>query len=408
MNPMIRLKTTPSLLIALLLACLALSPRARAVVPAPDGGYPGQNTAEGQSALLRLAGGTYNTAIGWASLGSNVTGNYNTAIGAGALLANTGGQNIGNDNTATGAGALLNNTTGNVNTANGTFALSTNTTGSANTATGDSALSNNTTGSFNTATGDVALQSNNTGSDNTAIGDSALRYNTTGSKNTAVGEYALSDNTTGFNNIAVGYNAGALVTGAHNRICIGSNNGGNVNNSCYIDNIWNQPGGSQAVYVNSEGKLGAQVSSRRFKDEIKPMDKTSEVLLALKPVTFRYKKEIDPARTSQFGLVAEEVEKVNPDLVIRDKEGKPYSVRYDQVNAMLLNEFLKEHKAFLEEHGTVEELKKQVAALTAGLQEVNAQLAAASPSRGRLEASKFASGRIRRGEPAPQVVLNRQ
>ncbi len=406
MNPMIQLKTTPPLLIALVLACLALSPRARAVVPAPDGGYPGQNTAEGQSALLHLAGGTYNTAVGWASLGSNVTGNYNTAIGAGALLANTGGQNIGNDNTATGAGALLNNTTGNVNTANGTFALSTNTTGGANTATGDSALSSNTTGSFNTATGDVALQSNNTGSDNTAIGNSALRYNTTGSKNTAIGEYALSDNTTGFNNIAVGYNAGALVTGAHNRICIGSNNGGNVNNSCYIDNIWNQPGGSQAVYVNSEGKLGAQVSSRRFKDEIKPMDKTSEVLLALKPVTFRYKKEIDPARTSQFGLVAEEVEKVNPDLVIRDKEGKPYSVRYDQVNAMLLNEFLKEHKAFLEEHGTVEELKKQVAALTAGLQKVSAKLATASPSRGGLEASKFATGRIRRGGPAPQVVNN--
>src|SRR6266550_2816277 len=373
MNLMIRLKTTPPLLIALVLACLALSPRARAVVPAPDGGYPGQNTAEGQSALLHLAGGTYNTAVGWASLGSNVTGNYNTAIGAGALLANTGGQNIGNDNTATGAGALLNNTTGNVNTANGTFALSTNTTGSANTATGDSALSNNTTGSFNTATGDVALQSNNTGSDNTAIGDSALRYNTTGSKNTAIG-----------------YNAGALVTGAHNRICIGSNNGGNVNNSCYIDNIWNQPGGSQAVYVNSEGKLGAQVSSRRFKDEIKPMDKTSEVLLALKPVTFRYKKEIDPASTSQFGLVAEEVEKVNPDLVIRDTEGKPYTVRDDQVNAMLLNEFLKEHRKVQELEANAAKQQKQIEALTAGLQKVSAQLAAASPSGGGLQASKIA------------------
>src|SRR4029077_1137886 len=103
-------------------------------------------------------------------------------------------------------------------------------------------------------------------------------------------------------------------------------------------------GGSQAVYVNAAGKLGAQVSSRRFKDEIKPMDKASETILALNPVTFRYKKEIDSKRITQFGLVAEDVEKVNPDLVLHDKEGKPYTVRYDQVNAMLLNEFLKEHR----------------------------------------------------------------
>ena len=114
--------------------------------------------------------------------------------------------------------------------------------------------------------------------------------------------------------------------------------------SCYIGNIWNQPGGSQAVYVNSEGRLGAQVSSRRFKSDIKPMDHTSEMIYALKPVSFRYKKEIDPAGTSQLGLVAEEVEKVDPNLMVRDKQGKPYSVRYDQVNAMLLNEFLKEHR----------------------------------------------------------------
>jgi hypothetical protein len=166
MNPLVQPKNaSPLILIALLLACLPLSPRARAVVPAPDGGYPGQNTAEGQSALLQLAGGTYNTAVGWASLGSNVTGNYNTAIGARALLDNTG-----DENTATGAGALLNNTTGNANMAKGTFALFSNTTGSTNTAMGDDALNHNTTGGANTATGYAALNRNTTGAYTTAIG----------------------------------------------------------------------------------------------------------------------------------------------------------------------------------------------------------------------------------------------
>src|SRR5215471_14100771 len=141
-----------------------------------------------------------------------------------------------------------------------------------------------------------------------------------------------------------------------------------------------------AVHVSSNDQLGAQASSRCFKDDIKPMDKASEAILALEPVSFRYKREIDPDRTPQFGLVAEQVEKVDPALVARDANGKPYTVRYEAVNAMLLNEFLKEHKAFLEEHRTVEELKKEVAALTAGLQKVSAQ----------LELSK----------PAPQTVLN--
>jgi trimeric autotransporter adhesin len=133
------------------------------------------------------------------------------------------------------------------------------------------------------------------------------------------------------------------------------------------------------VYVNSEGKLGAQVSSRRFKDEIKPMEKASEVIYSLKPVSFRYKAEIEPTRARSFGLIAEEVEKANPDLVVRDKDGKAYSVRYDQVNAMLLNEFLKARRQ-------IDAQQKQIEALTAGLQKVSAQ----------LEARK----------PAPQVVNN--
>src|SRR5213078_3928749 len=153
-------------------------------------------------------------------------------------------------------------------------------------------------------------------------------------------------NTEGNLNVALGVNAGHDVVTAQNAICIGLNVfGADVGDSCFIGNIFGQTSASgAAVYVNSNHKLGTLTSSCRFKDDIKPMERVSEALFALKPVTFRYKKEIDPAGISQLGLVAEEVDMVNPDLVVRDKEGKPYSVRYDQVNAMLLNEFLKERK----------------------------------------------------------------
>ena len=171
-------------------------------------------------------------------------------------------------------------------------------------------------------------------------------------------------------NIALGRFAGSDVTMVDNVICIGAP-GANVSNSCYIGNVWQQPGGPQAVYVNASGKLGAQVSSRRFKDEIKPMDKASEAILALNPVTFRYKKEIDSKRITQFGLVAEDVEKVNPDLVLHDKEGKPYTVRYDQVNAMLLNEFLKEHRKVEQLEANATRQQQQIEALIAGLQKVS-------------------------------------
>lgn len=178
-----------------------------------------------------------------------------------------------------------------------------------------------------------------------------------------------------------------------------------MSHSCYIGNIFNQSSSSGlAVFVNSDGKLGTVLSSKRFKEDIKPMDKASEAILALQPMTFRYKKEFDPTGTAQFGLVAEDVAKVNPDLSVRDKEGRRYSVRYDQVNAMLLNEFLKEHHQVQDLKRIVAEQQKQIAALNAGLQKVSAQLAIASPSDGGLEQSKFATGRIRRGGAAPQTV----
>jgi hypothetical protein len=177
------------------------------------------------------------------------------------------------------------------------------------------------------------------------------------------------------------FGAGGNVTTASDVICIGAS-GANVSNSCFIGQIFGatSPGGT-AVFINSNGRLGTATSSRRFKEEIKATGRASEELFALKPVTFRHRKEIDSAGTSQFGLVAEDVEKVNPDLVVRDKEGKAYSVRYDQVNAMLLNEFLKEYKAFLEERAKVEKLEttvsrqqKQIEGLAAGLEKVSNQL----------------------------------
>ena len=273
------------------------------------------------------------------------------------------------ENTATGAGALLTNGAGVQNTANGAFAL----------------LSN-TTGARNTASGDRALFSNTIGERNTAYGAGALARSTEGVNNVAAGFNALTFNTTGDGNIAVGFNAGINVSTASNVICIGAD-GADVDNSCYIGNIFGATSSNGvAVLVNSDGRLGTMTSSKRFKEEIQPMNCASEVLFALKPVSFRYKKEIDAQRTQQFGLVAEDVEKINPHLVVHDKEGKPYSVRYDQVNAMLLNEFLKEHR-------TVQDLKKEVAALTATVKEQAAQI-------------EKVNAQLELRKSAPQTVLN--
>jgi len=340
-----------------------LLPMAYAITPAPDGGYPGGNTAEGQNALLNLTTGGFNTGVGFLSLRSNTTGQFNTAIGAGALLAN-----IADQNTATGSGALLSNTSGSQNTANGAFALSSNTTGEFNTAVGQGSLFSSTIGGGDTAIGYQALFSSTVGSGNTAIGSDALLNNTTGGDNIALGDSAGSLLTTGDNNIDIGNNG---VAGEANTIRIGDEI---VQTATYIAGINGQTAsGGVAVFVKADGKLGTVTSSARFKDDIKPMDQASEALLALKPVTFRYKKEIDPKGIPQFGLVAEEVEKVNPDLVVRDANGKPQTVRYEQVNAMLLNEFLKEHCK-------VEKLEATVADLAAQLQKISAQVKVNTPA----------------------------
>jgi uncharacterized coiled-coil protein SlyX len=432
-------------------ACFALASTTRAVSPPPDGGYPGVNTAEGENALFSLTTGGFNTAIGSFSLVSDTTGQLNTAVGAATLVLNTG-----DSNTAVGAAALLNNSTGTQNTANGAFALFSNTTESFNTATGFQALFSQTGdgGHYNVATGYQALYSNTTGrrnvangstalfsninsnfntavgdqalfslttalpdeGSNTAIGFAALASSTTGEGNTAIGSSALVNSVTGYQNIALGYVAGQNLTTGSNNIYISNPAVDTESNTIRIGNVvpftdiygfqhaahtatyiaginGATASGGAAVYVNSDGQLGTLTSSARFKTEIKPMEQASEAVLALKPVTFRYKKKIDPKGIPQFGLVAEDVEKVNPDLVARGSDGKPYTVRYEAVSAMLLNEFLKEHKTVQElksivakHEATAAQQQKQIEALTAGLQKVSAQ----------LELSK----------PAPQTVKN--
>ena len=474
------------ILIGTVLACCTVG-KAFGVTPAPDGGYPNNNTAEGDSALLKLSSGTDNTAIGFGALFSNTTGNRNTAIGTSALDSSmsasdttaTGFQALainstGTNNTADGSRALISNTTGNNNTANGSGALAHNTNGSDNTATGYAALFNlgfdgidntaigsgtladdisgsfntaigfqallhntannntavggqalltNTNGSGNTATGVSALFKNTSGNSNTADGLEALFSNTTGSNNTADGLLALENNIGGHDNIAVGFQALKGNTSGSNNVALGSNGGSNlttgsnnidigapgssgeantvrigkqgIQKQTFIAGIFGVAVSGSTVVVKSTGKLGVASSSARFKDDIKPMDKASEAIFALKPVNFRYKKELDPEGIPQFGLIAEEVEKVNPDLVGRDDSGKVNTVRYEAVNAMLLNEFLKEHRTVEslkatamkaetkaeQEEATIDKLnsivagqQKQIETLSAGLQRINAQV----------------------------------
>src|SRR5215216_514971 len=356
------------LLIALALGCFALSltPNAFGVVPPPDGGYPGFNTAEGQNALFSRATGSANTAVGWNSLFSNTAGSFNTATGAGTLLFNTA-----DNNTAIGGAALLFNTTGFSNVAVGVAALLSNTDGDANTAIGYRALASNTTGGTNTATGSGALENNTEGDHNTAAGLQALFSNSTGDFNTANGDSALFNNTTGMVNTALGVAAGINVTTASHVICIGSQ-GADVSNSCFIGQIRGvitAQNNAVPVLIDSAGQLGTMSSSRRYKNEIKPMGKTSDAILALKPVTFHYKR--DSIGIPQFGLIAEEVAEVNPELVVRDEKGEIYTVRYEAVNAMLLNEFLKAHRRIEEQDRRIDQLTAQLKEQALLIQKVN-------------------------------------
>ena len=382
MNPLIQVKkATPPFLGVFVLVCLTLSPRVQAVVPPPDGGYPGGNTAEGTGSLQNLTTGIWNTANGYQALFHTTTGRFNTATGFNALYSNT----TGTENVANGVNALHSNTIGNSNTAIGVGTLYNNTGGFGNTANGFRALYSNFSGYMNTATGFNALYYNLYGYQNVANGHFALYKNTTGIYNTAIGDQALFDNR-GDGNIGLGVFAGGNLTTGDNNIDIGNDGVAGESNTIRVGEIGVQnatfvagihgatTSGGVAVYVDSSGRLGTLTSSARFKQDVHSMDKASETILALKPVTFRYRREIDTDGIPQFGLIAEEVEKVNSDLVARDANGRAYSVRYDAVNAMLLNEFLKEHKTVQEQGATIARLEKQIEALTTGLQKVSAQV----------------------------------
>ena len=427
-------------ILSLILALAAFLPTARAQVsPPPDGGYPGANTAEGDGALGSLTTGRNNTAIGFEALFNNTSGGFgngggdgNTAIGYAALFSNqtasgntaTGDfalyNNTGSGNTATGSQALNGNTIGQANTAMGNAAMGANTTGSNNTATGTGALFHNTSGNFNTATGVYALSgagtnSFNTGNNNTASGYQALLSNTTGNSNIAVGRGALGSNTAGSFNMALGFNAGANLTTGSNNIDIGSVGVAGESNTMRIGTlkqtrtfisgirgVTTANADAVPVVIDSAGQLGTVSSSRRFKDEIKPMEKSSEAILGLKPVTFHYKT--DKQNTPQFGLIAEETAKVNPDLVVRDEKGEIYTVRYEAVNAMLLNEFLKEHRKVEEQE---QKLQKQEATIARQQKDFESKLAQQQKQIEALTSTvQKVSERVELSARAPQIAAN--
>jgi trimeric autotransporter adhesin len=459
-------QTTAMLAILPVLACFALLPQMQAVSPAPDGCYPNFTTAEGCDALNSLTTGTGDTGVGWRSLFSNSTGNFNTGVGVGALVLNNADSNTavgtaalllnttGSENTAVGTGALVNNTVDD-NTATGFSALFANTTGGTletsvlsfdlgpNTAVGSGALASNVDSSANTAVGYNALHSQVTGdvlkgdphlAANTAVGFEALA-NVTGSAtgdngvNTALGYQALADLTDGNTNVAVGGLAGTGLTTGIGNINVGFQAGlGNVTgsdnifigifqgpatatetNHTYIGNINSTDvsgGGTDTVTIDlTTGLLGHLTSSRRYKEDIKPMDIASEALYRLKPATYRYKKDIDRTHSLAFGLIAEEVAEVNPDLVAHNAQGQPESVHYEMVNAMLLNEFLKEHKKVEEQQSKIDnqqasiaELKATVAQQANGMEVLTAQLKEQAAEIQRVNA------RLEVNKPAPEVV----
>src|SRR5215469_11626970 len=365
------------------------------------------NTANGTRALTGNTTGSNNTATGFQALENNTTGIENTANGFNALFSNTTGSN----NTAAGFEALFSNTTGSNNTANGLATLLSNTTGNNNTANGLAALLSNTTGRNNTAEGLQALNSNTMGINNTGVGVNALFFNTTGNLNVALGVNSLLRNTTGSSNIALGANAGGNLTIGNSNIDVGNAGvAGEANTTrvgtqgtqrrAFIAGISGTAVTGSSVVVNASGQLGVAASSERFKDEIKPMNNVSEAILALQPVTFRYKRTIDPDRVPQFGLVAEEVAKVNPDLVARDAKGEAYTVRYEAVNAMLLNEFIKAHKQFEQQQATLAQLKSTVILQQKGIEVLAAQLKQQGAQIQNM------SARLGDGKPFPRLVLN--
>ena len=430
------------------LVCFGLCQQVQSATDTPDpGSLPTSNTADGQGALGSLTTGLYNSAFGFLSVLSLSDANFDTGVGAGALLVDNGGTN-----TAVGAGALFSNTTGSDNTAVGAFALFNSTTAGLNVAVGDSALvSFNGTTAFdgaNTALGSIALSAETSGEENVAVGRRALESLVSGSNNVAVG-WRAGDNYTGgeTNNICIGSGTGGTA-GESNAIRIGdsASSGGIdvINNStlanvvtigpglstqgitiltllgfgnvsignglqtttgastCNIGGIFNQtpPAGSHGVVVGPNNQLAdATLSSRRFKKDIAPIDKMSEGILALRPVTFHWKT--DNTNEPEFGLVAEEVAEVNLNWITRNPQGEISGVRYETIPILLLNEFLKEHKKVEEQQANIAELKSTVAQQQKGMEVLTAQL--------KEQAAQIqkVSAQLEVNKPASKVVVNK-
>jgi len=316
----------------------------------------GDNTALGLNALLGNTTGSLNTAVGFQALQSNTTGLRNTATGAGALASNT----TGTFNIATGVNALLNNTVGGGNTATGFSALFSNTTGGANTATGGAALFNNTTGGANTATGVNALFNNTTGSGNTAIGAGAGQNVTLGSNNIHIsnGGFAADD---------------ALIR-------IGT---GGTQTATFIAGIRGVTTGvddALAVMIDSAGQLGTTSSSRRVKTDIRDLGDQSRPLHQLRPVSFRYRSH-PPDGPPQYGLIAEEVAEIYPELVLLDPDGQPAGVRYHVLPAMLLNELQRQARDITEQARELAELRAKVQELDELRAQVRALMGARATAR---------------------------
>jgi uncharacterized coiled-coil protein SlyX len=377
--------------LSLLLVCFAFMQKAQAAEPNTI--LPNGNTAEGNGVLVSLTTGVWNSGFGFQALNHDTSGGNNSAIGFRALFSNTSGSN----NTATGVNALFGNTTGWYNNAVGASALANNTEGDYNTANGYGALYRNTSGNYNTASGHGALYNNTAGSNNMALGAGAGQNLTSGDNNIYIGSPG---SPTESNTIRIG------TTGVQNRAFIRGIRGVAVANAV-------------PVQINGNGQLGTLSSSRRYKMEIKPMERASEAILALKPVTFHYKS--DGTGTPQFGLIAEEVAEVNPDLVVRDENGEIYTVRYDAVNAMLLNEFLKAHRKAQEqgremqkEKAATSQLKITVAKQESTIAELKSTVAQQEKGMEALAASlkeqatqiQKVSARLEVRKSGPEMVVN--
>jgi hypothetical protein len=427
-------------ILSITLCWFALSSGIEAGCPS-IGGCTGQNTAVGDDSLFSLTSGIWNVGVGFQALFNDTTGNQNTGIGYQSLFSNVSGSHstaigglalfgntTGSDNVGVGFQTLSNNTTGNRNTGMGFRTLAFNSTNNDNTAVGWNALFNNRSINGNTAVGSGALfnaanspenvavgfhalnATSGTNGFNVAVGFQALDQVTTGGQNTAVGDNALGNVVTGTFNTAIGDLAGLSHTGSDSgNIDIGAFEEGvaGESNVTRIGNIGNTAQ-SSGVFLTVEfvggTKLGYVVSSRRYKEDIKPMEKASESLFALTPVTFRYKKDMDPSGTQQYGLIAEDVAKVNPDLVVNDQQGKPATLRFLNIQAMMLNEFLKEHKKVEEQQATIAQLKKDLLATSAQQQEEIKALTATLKEQAKQIERVNALVTVTR--PAPQLAGN--